>query len=87
MKLVKIPFLGNGATSNTGGLHAVDPRDMPKFVTKDTMCKQFRVFIVPSDIQSILDQLRSKVGLRVIEETAPDRHRAQDLLLDSIWGK
>ena len=44
---------------------------MPKFVTKDTMSKQFRVFIVPSDIQSILDRLRSKVGLRVIEETAP----------------
>jgi hypothetical protein len=44
---------------------------MPKCVTKDTMSKQFRVFIVPSDIQSILDRLRSKVGLRVIEETAP----------------
>ena len=44
---------------------------MPKFVTKATMSKQFRVFIVPADIQSILDLLRSKVGLRVIEETAP----------------
>jgi hypothetical protein len=37
------------------------------------MSKQFRVFIVPSDIQSILDRLRSKVGLRVIEETAPSQ--------------
>jgi hypothetical protein len=44
---------------------------MPKFVATDTMSKQFRVFIVPSDIESILDRLRSTVGLRVIEETAP----------------
>jgi hypothetical protein len=45
-------------------------RDMPKSVPKD-MSKQFRVYIVPSDIQSTLDHLRSKVGLRVLEETAP----------------
>lgn len=40
-------------------------------IRTDTMSRQFRVYIVPPDIQSILDQLRSKVGLRVIEETAP----------------
>ena len=43
---------------------------MPKSVPKD-MSKQFRVYIVPSDIKSTLDHLRSKVGLRVLEETAP----------------
>ena len=35
------------------------------------MSKQFRVYIVPSDIQSTLNHLRSKVGLKILEETAP----------------
>ena len=43
---------------------------MPKSLPKD-MSKQFRVYIVPSGIQSTLDHLRSKVGLRALEETAP----------------
>src|ERR1700723_2208494 len=43
---------------------------MPKSVPKD-MSNQFRVYIVPSDIKSTLDHLRSKVGLTVLEETAP----------------
>jgi hypothetical protein len=47
----------------------LDLRNMPLSVPK-VMSKQFRVYIVPSDIQSTLDHLRSKVGLRVLEETA-----------------
>jgi hypothetical protein len=35
------------------------------------MSKQFRVYLVPSDIESTLDHLRSRVGLVVLEETAP----------------
>jgi hypothetical protein len=47
-----------------------DPRDMTKF-NESHHEQEFRVFIVPSGIESILDQLRAKAGLRVIEETAP----------------
>jgi hypothetical protein len=57
---------------------------MPKFVTKGTMSKQFRVFIVPADIQSILDLLRSEVGLRVIEERAPS---SKPIEVESPVGK
>jgi hypothetical protein len=35
------------------------------------MSKQFRVYIVPSDIESVLAELRAKVGLKIIEETSP----------------
>src|ERR1700721_2317442 len=45
-------------------------KDVPKSVPQD-MSKQFRVYMVPSDIQSTLDHLRSNVGLTVLEETAP----------------
>jgi hypothetical protein len=34
------------------------------------MSKQFRVYIVPSDVESLLAELRAKVGLKIIEETA-----------------
>jgi hypothetical protein len=57
---------------------------MPKFVTKGTMSKQFRVFIVPADIQSILDLLPSEVGLRVIEERAPS---SKPIEVESPVGK
>ena len=54
------------------------------------MSKQFSVYIVPSDINLILDQLRSKVGLRVIEETAPSSKPIEvgsPLRKRSLWIK
>lgn len=54
------------------------------------MSKQFRVYIVPSDIELILDHLRSKVGLRIIEEISSTSRPVEvesPLRNRSVWVK